>query len=493
MSAAAKPIRAVIYARISEDTAGEARGVARQLDDCRALAASRGWEVAGEFTDNDVSAFTGAKRPGYAALMAAVEAREVDRIVVYMTSRLWRSRKERAAAIEVLADARVGVAAVSGPELDLSNASGRMLAGILGEFDTAESAIKSERVARAAEQRAVEGRPSGDLGYGWQRVVELDERGKPLPATYVLDPGEAPVVREVVERLTAGETLDGLCRDLNARGIPSPGSGHRRRYRSPENPDGALWVPSGLRKTALRPSNAALRVHRGQVVGPAAWPAIITEAQHRRVVEVLTDPRRRSNGGTAVRRHLLSFGIGVCGVCGARLRVSPKGGHALYVCDAPSGCVGRRQERVDEFVEAVVVERLTRPDAVDLLAPRTAPGVDPASIERLAKLRARLDDAAASYADGKIDGGQMEVITARLRPQIDDAERETRPAPVAPVPTAAARLAGKRDARAVWDRLDVVTKRAVLEALGVTVTINKTRQGPGFDPESVSIAWGASR
>lgn len=490
MNAHDKSLRAAIYARISEDTAGEARGVARQLEDARALAASRGWHVVGEFTDNDVSAFTGARRPGYEALMAAVAAGEVDRIVVYMTSRLWRSRKERAGAIETLADARVGVAAVSGPDLDLATASGRMLAGILGEFDTAESAIKSERVARAAEQRAAEGRPSGDLGYGWRRVVEVDERGRPKPASYVLDEHEAAVVREVVARITAGETLDRVCRDLNARGVPSPGSGHSRRYRSPENPDGNLWVPSGLRKTAMRPSNASLRVHRGEVVGRASWPAIITEDAHRRVVSVLTDPRRRSNGGNAVRRHLLSFGIGRCGVCGSRLRVSPKGGHPLYVCDSPRGCVGRRQARVDEFVSAVVVARLQRPDAVDLLTPRPVAGVDPQAVERLAELRKRLDDAADLYGEGRIDAEQLDRISKRLRPQIEAAERETRPPLAAPLPKAAGRLAGHRDARAVWDRLDVVTRRAVLEALGVTVTIHKTRQGPGFDPDSVTIEWG---
>jgi hypothetical protein len=249
-------------------------------------------------------------------------------------------------------------------------------------------------------------------------------------------------------------------------------------------------VPSGLRKTALRPSNAALRVHRGEVVGAASWPAIITEAAHRRVVEVLTDPRRRTNGGNAVRRHLLSFGIGLCGVCGSRLRVSPKGGHPLYVCDAPSGCVGRRQERVDEFVEAVIVERLRRDDVADLLTPAPVPGVDPSAAVALATLRKRLDDAAALYAEGKIDADQLEKVSTTLRPKIESAERESRPVVVTPPPKALSRLAGHRDARAVWDRLDVVTKRQVLEALGVTVTIHKTRQGPGFDPDSVVIEWG---
>lgn len=483
MNPRSKTLRAAIYARISEDKAGEARGVARQLEDARALAADRGWEVVGEFTDNDVSAYTGKHRPGYAALMAAVEAGEVDRIVVYMTSRLWRSRKERAAAMETLERLRVSVVPVSGTELDFATASGRMVAGLLGEFDTAESAIKSERVARAAEQRAREGRPSGDLGYGW---VKQDD------GTYALHPDEAPIVREVVKRLTAGESLDGVCRDLNARGVPSPGSSHRRGYHSPENPDGALWVSSGLRKTALRPSNAGLRVHRGEVIGKAAWPAIVTEKQHEAVTAVLTDPRRRVNGGNAVRRHLLSFGIGKCGICGSRLRVSPKGGHALYVCDSPRGCVGRRQERVDEFVEAVVVERLKLSDATDLLAPSpSAPGVDPAAVARLADLRRKLDDAAALYLAGSIDAGQLEVISKGLRPQIERAEADARPTNAPTPPAALGRIVGHRDARAVWDRLDVVTKREVLEALGVTVTINKTKQGPGFDPDSVVIAWGS--
>lgn len=481
MNARSKTLRAAIYARISEDKAGEARGVARQIDDARALAADRGWEVVGEFTDNDISAYTGKHRPGYAALMAAVEAGEVDRIVVYMTSRLWRSRKERAAAMETLERLRVSVTPVSGTELDFATASGRMVAGLLGEFDTAESAIKSERVARAAEQRAREGRPSGDLGYGWRKQDD---------GAYALDDDEAPIVREVVKRLTAGDSLDAVCRDLNARGVPSPGAAHRRGYHAPENPNGVLWVPSGLRKTALRPSNAGLRVHRGEVVGKAAWPAIITEKQHQAVTSVLTDPARRANGGNAVRRHLLSFGIGQCGVCGSRLRVKPVKTWQLYVCDSTRGCVGRRVEWVDELVEAVVIERLRRDDARALFVAQPTVGVDPAALERLATLRTRLDDAAALYAEGRIDADQLRTITERLRPDLDAAERDARPVTGPSMPKEAARLATARDPRAVWDRLDVVTRRDVLMALGLTVTINKGRKGPGFDADSVVIEWG---
>ena len=51
-----KPIRAAIYARISRDVTGEGLGVERQLADCRALASERGWAVAEEYVDNDISA-----------------------------------------------------------------------------------------------------------------------------------------------------------------------------------------------------------------------------------------------------------------------------------------------------------------------------------------------------------------------------------------------------------------------------------------------------
>ena len=52
-----KPVRAVVYVRISDDPEGTERGVDRQEADCRAYAAAHGWEVAGVFRENDTSAF----------------------------------------------------------------------------------------------------------------------------------------------------------------------------------------------------------------------------------------------------------------------------------------------------------------------------------------------------------------------------------------------------------------------------------------------------
>jgi site-specific DNA recombinase len=46
-----------IYARISQDRTGEGLGVERQLKDCRAEAERRGWLVAQEYVDDDISAW----------------------------------------------------------------------------------------------------------------------------------------------------------------------------------------------------------------------------------------------------------------------------------------------------------------------------------------------------------------------------------------------------------------------------------------------------
>lgn len=468
---------AAIYARISEDDLGTEAGVKRQLADGRALCEARGWTVAGEYHDNDVSAANGALRSGCRQLMADAAAGRFDRIVCYHTSWLWRARTERAEAIGALAAARVSVVAVKGPDLDLASAYGRGMAGLLGEFDTMESEVKGERVARAALQRAQEGRANGPVAYGWRRIVDRDDRGQVVGWRDVVDPDQAEVVRGIVDRLLAGESLRAVRDDLNARGVPTPrGKGQ--------------WRSSTVRKLALRPANVADRVYHGEVIGPAAWPPLVDRDRHDRVVALLSNPTRTAAEAASERRHLLTYGVGECGVCGGILRhVVRRSGdrtYPLYVCDA-NGCVGRSDERVDALVRAVVVERLSRPDAAAAFHTSTAEAAD--AHERAEHLRARLDLAAEQYADGVLDGRQLARITEKLRPQLEAAQDEYRQLAGAAQATDVLEQVTAGDAAAVWDRLDVARRRALLEVLGLRVRIMRTRQGPGFEPRDVKIDW----
>ncbi|WP_039828548.1 recombinase family protein [Nocardia testacea] len=464
--------RAAIYCRISEDPRSTEKGVGRQREDAERLAAVRGWEVVRVFTDNDVSALGNKHRRDYEAMLDAAVRGEFEHIVAYGLSRLWRNRKERAHAIEVLSKARVGIALVKGSDIDLTSAAGRMYAGILGEFDTAESEIKGERIARAAKQRAEEGRANGACAYGWTRIYQRDAAGTILGWEDVEDPPAAAVVRGIVADLLAGHSVHAITRRLNEANVPTP------LQRGP-------WRMSHIRKLALRKMNIAIRTHRG-IEYPAAWPAIVDRDDHDRVTAILTDPSRKTTKGGA-RRHLLTYGIGRCGKCGSNLRVANKGGaHILYVCDSSSGCVGRRVAWVDELVASIVCARLAKADARELFMTDDTTGSE--ARVRADAIRARLDGAADAFADGAIDAQQLARITARLKPELATAEEAAGQSARGLDRLLVSQITSK-DARKVWDSLAVTQQIAVLHALSVRVTILPARGGPGFKPESVRIDW----
>jgi site-specific DNA recombinase len=56
-------VRAGLYCRISDDRAGGGLGIERQRKDCVRLAEKLGWRVIDTYTDNDISAYSGRRRP----------------------------------------------------------------------------------------------------------------------------------------------------------------------------------------------------------------------------------------------------------------------------------------------------------------------------------------------------------------------------------------------------------------------------------------------
>jgi len=402
-----------------------------------------------------------------------------------------RDRRERADVIKLFSAHRVNIAVVRGQDFDLTTAQGRGMAGMLGEFDTMESEVKSERVASAAAQRAKKGRPNGDLGYGWRLVAPgQDPTQDPVPgmarprmlegATWVVWEPEATIVREITQRLLGGETIRGLTADLNERGIPAPKSGP--------------WGKTTIRKLALRHSNVALRVHhRGrpdETLYDGAWPALVDRGDWERLRAALEDPARRGHSGPRPgrRKWLLTQGVGECAICGGPLRVAGKGRPPVhtYVCEN-IGCVGRRQDRVDALTREVVVAWLERPDALAWLADDEDAAKTLAS--DLAAKRAQRDQAVDAWLAGRLPQPAMERATSQLQPEIDELERAYTAALARASTGALADVAGPA-AREAWDASNVAQRRAVLEELGLRVLIEKaTWRGPGFDPRSVRFEW----
>src|SRR3954452_4446875 len=95
-------MRMATYSRISKDAAGDGLGVRRQQHDCREYCERLSWEIAATFVDNDLSAYSGRRRRGYEEMLDAVEAGDVDGIVVWHPDRLHRSPTELEGFIDLV-------------------------------------------------------------------------------------------------------------------------------------------------------------------------------------------------------------------------------------------------------------------------------------------------------------------------------------------------------------------------------------------------------
>lgn len=466
--------RALVYVRISQDREGAGLGVARQREDCAALVGKLGWELVEVYADNDVSASSGKPRPAYLRLLADLRAGRGDAVVAWHPDRLHRSPRELEDFIDTVEKAKATVATVRAGDLDLATPSGRAVARTLGAWARYETDAKSDRIRRKMQELATAGSYSGG-----GRPFGFEDDGVTLRAD------EAKHLQAATEAVLDGRSLGEVARDLNEKGVLTA--------------TGKPWARTPLRQTLLRARNAGLRQHQGEVIGRAAWPAIVPEDQWREVCAVLRDPARRP--AATNRARWLGAGLYLCGICGGACRtgsiVDRSGGRrTVYRCGArrdgsvqiPGGHVARHANPVDDLVTRLILARLARPDAHDLLTP--APADDgTGAAEQLARLRARQQSVAVDFADGSLDAEQLRTITARLRERIADLEA----ALPRPRSVAVERLTGDTGRAAeVWAGLPLADQRDVLNTLVVVRLLPSGRRGKVFDPELVEVTWRSS-
>lgn len=441
--------RATIYARLSMDRTGEGLGVERQIKACRKLCTEHGWTVAEVFTDNDTSATNGKARPGFEALLRS----SPERIVVFHVDRLVRLTRDLERVIEL----GVNVHAVTAGHIDLSNPAGRAVARTVTAWSTYETEQKAVRQKAANDQRAEAGLP-----YRSQRPFGYEADGMTIRET------EAAELRSAAEAVLAGRSLSSIAADLNVRGVLTATGKH--------------WVTTTLKAALISPRNAGLRRHRGEVVGLAAWPAILEETTATAVRAILTDPSRSRRGPN--RRYLLS-GLLTCGRCrGPVVGTWRKDrGHAVYRCLRH---VQRQVDNVDAYVTAVIVGRLSQPDAAGLFAAPDNAEQLTALRSELSGARARLDGLAEAFAIGDIDRRALSAGSRRLRDNISDIEQQIASLAVAP---ALSEMAGATDIPTAFDALPMDNRRQVIDALA-TVTLLPAGSGHRvFNPETVRIEW----
>jgi site-specific DNA recombinase len=469
----ARTMRVALYGRTSDDRS-EGKSVDDQLAALDEWATEEGHDVVARFRDDGISASAfamGKVRPEWQRLTELIRARAVDMIGVWEQSRLTRDRMTWAQLIGMCIAAGVLIA-VDGTVYDPRDPDQAHALDQMAASSTQESGKISKRVKRAARGRAARGAPHGSLHYGYRN--ERDPvSGKTVRR--VIDPDQADVVREIVRRALAGESLAGIARSLTARGIGGP--------------RGGVWHGQNVGRLVMSPTIAGLRQHQGEVLEgvTAAWEPIITVEEHRQVTAMLTDPTRRSTRTGAHVRHLLP-GVARCGVCGGPIRaltrklLSGRGTRIIYNCRT-SFCVGRMAEDVDRLVELVMVGLLERPELTERLA-----ADDPEAMragETVARLRAKLEEARRLVADDRLSLASLVDLEARTLPKLEAAERAARPKHV---PTVVLDAIGP-DAAERWAALSMAQRREVVRALAdVRIMPAGRRDGSvPFDPECVSI------
>ena len=150
-----------IYARISQDRDGEGLGVKRQLGDCRADAARRGWAVAEEYVDDDISAYSGKLRPAYERMLTDIADGRRDAVMVWHMDRLHRQPIELERFALVCTKAGVTEVKTLHGDMDLGTGDGLLLARLLSAVAANESDAKSRRGKSKMRELAEAGKPHG--------------------------------------------------------------------------------------------------------------------------------------------------------------------------------------------------------------------------------------------------------------------------------------------------------------------------------------------
>jgi site-specific DNA recombinase len=496
-----------IYARISSDPnkdgdgdgdSREGAGVARQEEDCRALADRLGWAVEHVYTDNDISAYNGSTRPQFEAMLDAIKRGQYDALLCWHTDRLYRSIRDMERVIETCEAAGVPIKTVSGGDLDLGNATGKAVARILGSVSRMESEHKAERQRRANIQRAEAG--------GWwssHRVFGYEQDGTVREA-------EAALIRQAAADILTGMSVRAIVRRWNTAGMLTAA--------------GKAWNGRNVKAVLMNPRYAGLRTYHGKVVGPGAWEAVIDTDTHAGVVAVLSDPSRGPATVNYERKYLGSRRY-ICGhsdcACGHTLRQHKTGGCEDCACDkfkaggdvcgAPmqhtvskhadskafhryvctrTAHLARTQPELDAYVETVAL-RYLRDDAdlAQILATKQDKGaVDPNELRtRRAALLAQKDELATLFTEGVLDGPAVRRESAKLQSKIgaiDAALAElVRRSPLAEL---LAEGVDKLDER--WQATSPDIKGKIIDEL-FTVVVMPTARGRYFKPSDIDIRW----
>jgi hypothetical protein len=341
-----------------------------------------------------------------------------------------------------------------------------LLAAVAGWKNAQESKDKSDRLKLMHAAKAARGdyQPGRFRPFGYQ--VLKNEQG--IYTSLQIEPSEAAIVREMAERIIAGESPHMIALDLEARNIRSV--------------SGAAWRPSTVKRAVLKPCAAGLR-GKGEIQGK--WEPIL-DMETYLLAQAALKPDKSCPAGHNARKHLLS-GFLVCGICGVPLVCNGR----IYQCakrnsrGTTRGCggVGRKKELIDGLITDLVIAYLER---LDLETEQTVTEDWTPAISAAQQEEALIQ---VAYESGEITAAQWLQGLKVARSKRIEAEQgqQTALAKARGWATLQAAGAGMRER---WQNLNLSQQRAIISELFEAIIVHRAAKGGHvFKPELIEPIW----
>ena len=405
------PTRCALYARYSSDQQ-RPESIADQVRHCRQEASRHpDWVILDEhiYTDEAVS---GLSREGREGLQRLVEAalrtpRPFDMVLVDDTSRLSRDVVDTVQQFRELRFHGVDLFFVN-QGLHSARDNAEFLLAIYGAMDSEYIRELGRKTHRGLEGQALHGFSAGGIAFGYRRdpvydaaLADRDGQRRRLGVRWIVDPGEAAIVRDIYTLYAGGVGLAGIAAALNTRHVPSPrqAKGHRARhdaigpgwdvssvrvmlmnelYRGRRVWNRSRWVRvprTRQRRRVARPRSEWIVQDRPElrIVDDALWDAV--QARRARVRTRYEASREFGKSKSAYGKYLLS-GLLFCATCGGSMTIRTSAGSIQkYGCTrrwrrgaaACGNSILIRRDVVESQIATVLREKLYSAAAVGSL------------------------------------------------------------------------------------------------------------------------------
>ena len=280
-------LRCAVYTRKSTEEGLEQdfNSLHAQREACEAYIKSQqheGWRMVRKHYDDGGFSGGSMNRPALQDLLAAVERREVDIIVVYKVDRLTRSLADFAKIVELL-DQNGGSFVSVTQQFNTTNSMGRLTLNVLLSFAQFEREVTAERIRDKVAASKKKG-----LWMGGQPPLGYDVRDKKL----VINKAEAEAVRQLFDRYIELGTVRRLKDEADRLGIITK----RRKSRSGKETGGKPFTRGNLYQLLANPLYIG-RVRHKDKTYPGAHKAIIDQTTWDTVQRILA-------GNAVDRPHL---------------------------------------------------------------------------------------------------------------------------------------------------------------------------------------------